>query len=41
MSSQYHLGKGLHDAEVMKINEIQLLYDYHEKIHAGIIWKSN
>lgn len=31
MSSQYHLGKGLHDAEVMKINEIQLLYDYHEK----------
>lgn len=31
MSSQCYLGKGLHDAEVLKINEIQLLYDYHEK----------
>lgn len=31
MSSQYYFGKGLHDAEVLQINEIQLSYDYHEK----------
>lgn len=32
MSVQEHLGNGLHDAEILKINEVQLPYDYHEKI---------
>ena len=31
MSSQYYFCKGLHDAEVLQIKEIQLSYDYHEK----------
>lgn len=32
MSVQGHLGNGLHDAEILKINEVQLSYDYHEKM---------
>ena len=31
MEAQKHFGRGLHDAEVLKINEVQLAYNYREK----------